>query len=494
MAEIPMGDFDPIPMGDVLTHYAKEKGDAPAVTYPEGSLTWAELESRANKLARLYREHGVVQNDLVTFALPNCLHYHMAVFAVWKLGAVPHIISPSLTRREISEIVELANPRIVLGINPNLVDGRTTLLPDFDTAGYSDAPLESKIAPYWRAMSSGGSTGRPKIIVDHNPALWGFVYPLFNFPENECVLNPGPVYHSGPMSWTTIALLQGNHLVGMRKFDPVQLLSLIEEYRVSWVQLVPTMMHRIWKLGEEERNRYDLSSLKTVLHMASHMPIWLKEKWIEWLGPERILELYGGTEALGITVISGTEWMTHKGSVGKAIAGEIRVLDDDGNECKPGEHGNVCFATPGGDEASYHYIGAQAVLIKSGWETLGDMGWKDEEGYLYLAERKADMVITGGANIYPAEVEAALVRHPGVEDAVVIGLPHEDLGQIVHAIIKPKADWQEDLDEDAMRAFLEDRLVLYKTPRTYEFVTCSLRDDAGKIRRPQLIAERTTGK
>lgn len=491
MVDIPMGEKAPIPMGDVPAHYANLKGDDICLTYPEGTLTWLELESSCNRMARGFKAYGVGQNDLVTVALPNSLFFHQVVFALWKLGAIPHIISPNLTSKEIKEIVALAEPSLCVGVEAELAGGCQSVGEHDDFSSFSADPVPACAGDHWRAMSSGGSTGRPKIIVDHNPSLWGFSYPLLNFPENACVLNPGPLYHSGPMSWTTIALCQGNHLVGMRKFEAGEVLRLIEQYQVNWVQLVPTMMHRIWNLGEVERARYDLSCLKTVLHMAAPMPVWLKEQWIDWLGAERILELYGGTEALGLTVISGEEWLAHKGSVGKPIMGTIKILDDLGNDCKPGERGNVCFEIPGEQGGSYHYIGATAMLIKPGWETLGDMGSMDEEGYLYLADRKTDMVISGGANVYPAEVEAALMEHPGVEEAVVIGLPDADLGQRVHGIIKAIDSNGGGPTEEDLRHFLQVRLVRYKTPRSYEFVDHTLRDDAGKIRRPQLIKERT---
>lgn len=492
MTEIPMGEVTPIPMGDIPAYYAARQAESACIVYPDATLTWGELERESSRLARAFEACGVVQDDLVTIALPNCIRFHVVLFALWKLGATPHIISPALTSHERREIVELAAPRVVVGIDPREAGGLTSLAADFDTSAYSDASMASKVATHWRAMSSGGSTGRPKIIVEHNPSLWGFAYPLFDFPVGGCVLNPGPLYHSGPFAWSAVALFQGNLLIGMTRFDATETLDLIDRHGVNWVQLVPTMMHRIWKLPEAERQHFSLKSLRTVLHMAAPMPVWLKEQWIAWLGPERVMELYGGTESIGITVITGGEWLAHKGSVGRPIAGEIRILNDDGSECAAGESGNVCFGVPPGSRASYHYIGARPNVIAEGWETIGDIGWMDEDGYLYLADRKADMIISGGANIYPAEVEAALMEYPGVEGAVVVGLPHEDLGQVVHAIVKPFPDWKERLDVDALRDFLTGRLVRYKTPRSYEFVEHGLRDDAGKIRRSRLATERMT--
>ena len=255
--------------------------------------------------------------------------------------------------------------------------------------------------------------------------------------------------------------------------------------------MVPTMMHRIWRLSEEIRNNFDLSSLKVVGHVASPMPVWLKEAWIDWLGKNRIYELYGGTEGTGATWIRGDDWLEHKGSVGKFIReGKVRVLNDQGHDCKPGEIGEIYLMPVDGPGSTYHYIGAEAKVAHGGWETLGDMGWLDQDGYLYLADRRTDLIISGGANIYPAEIEGALAEHPAIDTVVAIGLPDEDLGQIVHAIIYVDEKRRGRVSESDLRSFLEERLVRYKTPRTYEFVEYSLRDDAGMFLRSELRDQR----
>jgi bile acid-coenzyme A ligase len=224
--------------------------------------------------------------------------------------------------------------------------------------------------------------------------------------------------------------------------------------------------------------------------MAAPMPAWLKQAWIDWLGAERIWELYGGTEAQGSTVICGTEWLEHRGSVGRPVNCDIRILDEQGVVRPPGEVGEIFLLPAGGPGATYHYLGAEARAAGEGYESIGDFGWLDADGYLYIADRRTDLILSGGANIYPAEVEVALMEHPGVEVAVVIGLPHEDLGAVAHAIVKPQADWTEPLDQAVLSDFLSERLVRYKTPRSYEFTGASLRDDAGKVRRAQLREER----
>ena len=481
-----------ISLGQIPSYYADVLGgDAVCLTYPDGEVTWSELESQANRRARMLKEYGVKSDDFVTVSLGNGALFHEVCFALWKLGATPHVVSPRLPPAELKGILELLEPAMVVAGGSNLVPGHTSMDAGLPTDEYPDSPLPSSIAKHWKAMSSGGSTGRPKIIVDRlpsevEPSDW-----LLDMPERDCVLNPGPLYHNAPFMMAHHALFRGNHVVGMSRFDAEEALRLIEKFRPGWVMMVPTMMHRIWRLPVETRDNFDLSSLKVVGHVASPMPVWLKEVWIEWLGADRIYELYGGTEGTGATWIRGDDWLTHKGSVGKFIRGaRVRVLNDQGLDCPTGEIGEVYLMPAGGPGSTYHYVGAQAKTVDDGWETLGDMGWLDEDGYLYLADRRTDLIISGGANIYPAEVEAALAEHPSVDSAVAIGIPDDDLGQTVHAVIQIHKQRQDEVGESELRNFLSERLARYKTPRTYEFVEYSLRDDAGKVRRSELRERR----
>lgn len=297
---------------------------------------------------------------------------------------------------------------------------------------------------------------------------------------------PGPLFHNGPGVWSCQGLLYGNHVAVLPRFDAEATLAAIAEHRADVVYLVPTMMKRILRLPDDVRLSYDLSSLRIVWHLAEPCPPWLKEAWIDWLGPERIYELYAGTEAQGVTVITGTEWLEHRGSVGRPITGEFMVTDDDGTPLPPGQQGEIWIRRTA-EQPTYRYVGAEPRTLGDGWESLGDIGWFDEDGYLYLADRMADMILCGGSNVYPAEVEAAIQEHPAVRSVAVIGLPDEDKGNRVHAIVE--ADPAE-LSEAELLAFLGDRLVTYKLPRSVEFVDVPLRDDAGKVRRSALRAER----
>jgi bile acid-coenzyme A ligase len=304
--------------------------------------------------------------------------------------------------------------------------------------------------------------------------------------SEDILLQPGPLYHNGPFTSSFGGLNQGAHLVMMPRFDAEETLRLIDRWKATWIYTVPTMMSRIWRLPEAVRGPYDVSSLKTLWHLAAPCPPWLKEAFINWLGPDVIMELYAGTEAQAVTIITGAEWLEHRGSVGKVAVGEMCAFDGDGNPLRPGETGEVYMRRPAGAPASYSYRGAMPRTLPGGWESLGDIGWFDSDGYLYLADRRTDMILVGGSNVYPAEIESALDEHPLVQSSAVIGLPHEEMGNTIHAIVQPR----EGLTEDGLREHLASRLVTYKQPRSYEFVSENIRDDAGKVRRSQLREER----
>jgi bile acid-coenzyme A ligase len=276
-----------------------------------------------------------------------------------------------------------------------------------------------------------------------------------------------------------MALSTGQHMVLMSRFDPHEFLRLITDHQVNYLATVPTIMQRLLPAYRESPDSFDLSSVRRWWHLAAPCPPTIKEAWIEILGPEVVWELYGGTELQALTFISGTEWLAHRGSVGRVVSGERKVLDDDGNECHPGEVGEIYMRPRPGSAPTYRYIGSTAKSL-DGWDSLGDLGWFDDEGYLYLADRRVDMFTVGGRNVYPAEIENALSEHPAVLSALVVGVPHEDLGQVPHALVHAQTS---DLDEKSVQTFVAERLADYKVPRSVEFVDTPLRDDAGKARR-----------
>src|SRR3954453_810678 len=471
-----------------LTNLANADPHRPAITCGDESDTRSEFDASANRLARDFARRGVATGDMVTIALPNSVAWFVAVAACWKLGAIPQPVSSRLPARELDAIVELADPRIVVGVEPGTFAHRVCLPAAYDPpADLDSSPLPDAVSPAWKAPTSGGSTGRPKLIVAGDPSTLDPGQPSALLMERDgTFVLPGPLYHNGPIVWSIGALLHGNHVVVLPRFDAEETLAAIDQYGAQVVFLVPTMMKRIIRLPEDVRARYDLSTLQWVWHLAEPCPMWLKQEWIDWLGADRIIELYAGTEGQAATVITGVEWLEHRGSVGRALIGEITISPLQGNELPPGEQGEVWMRSVR-DTPSYRYVGAEARTREGGWESLGDMGWVDEDGYLYLGDRMQDMVLSGGANIYPAEVEAAMQEHPAVRSVVVIGLPDDDLGNRLHAIVEADAA---SVTDDDLRTFLADRLVRYKIPRSFEFVDEALRDDAGKVRRAQLRAER----
>ena len=480
--------MDPISLSRILSYWAQRQPDRVAISHEGESITWAELEASTNRLAREYAGLGVQANDFVTIALPNSIEFLESTFATWKLGATPQPVSAKLPKFECDQIIELGKPSLVTGVpdgdHPDVATLPVGFQPD---PNLSDEPLEERTAESFKAMTSGGSTGRPKLIVSKMPAAWNPENEHLGFGMEGCILIPGPLYHNGPFSWAVIAMFKGNAVVLTTRFDAEQTLRLIQDHRVEVVYMVPTMMQRIWNLTEDVRSSYDLSSLRVLWHLAAPCPEWLKVAFIEWLGPEVIWELYGGTEGQGSTTIRGDDWLEHRGSVGQPNpACEMKIVGEDGADLPAGEVGEVFMRPKAGPGTTYRYIGAEAKAIEGGWESIGDVGRMDEDGYLYLSDRLTDMILSGGANIYPAEVEAAIDACPGVRSSAVIGLPDEDLGNAVHAIV----DAPERVSEEALLAHLTERLVRYKIPRTLEFVDEPLRDDAGKVRRKALREER----
>jgi bile acid-coenzyme A ligase len=486
-----MSEADPAPaiisLSARVKQLAAERGERPAVTDPQRSVTWGELHWRTNRIARGLEAAGVKPGDLVTVGLPNSVDFIEACYALWKVGATPQPISWRLPAAEADAVMELAQTPILIAGDSLASDRPRYDIPALLALSEDDSDLDDRTAPIWKAPTSGGSTGRPKLILSGGPGVFNPAMPGgYRSTSEDIMLQPGPLYHNGPFTSSFGGLNQGAHLIVMARFDAEETLRLIDAHKATWIYTVPTMMSRIWRLPEAVRGGYDVSSLKTLWHLAAPCPPWLKEAFINWLGPDVIMELYAGTEAQAVTIITGAEWLEHRGSVGKVAVGEMCAFDADGDPLPAGETGEVYMRRPAGAPASYSYRGATPRTLPGGWESLGDIGWFDEDGYLYLADRRTDMILVGGSNVYPAEIESALDEHPLVQSSAVIGLPDEEMGNTVHAIVQPRPG----LTEESLREHVRERLVTYKQPRTYEFVGDNIRDDAGKVRRTALREER----
>ncbi|GAB2928481.1 AMP-binding protein [Rhodococcus aerolatus] len=475
-------------IGRVFAWLAERDPDRVAVRDEDRAITRRELDLASNRLAREYRRRGVGVDSVVTVGLPNGVEFYVACAAIWKAGGVPQPVSPRLPRPERQAVVELADPVLLLGVDPAEHPGRACLPAGFTPdPALPDTPLPDVHAASWKAPTSGGSTGRPKLVFSGTPALCDPERPTAAYvPRDAVQLVPGPLHHSAPFLFSMRGLFLGHTLVVQRRFDPVAVLAAVAQHRVTFVLLVPTMMQRIWRLGAEVRAAHDVSSLELVLHLGARCPEGLKRAWLGWLGPERVWEVYSGTESAGVCAIRGDDWLAHPGSVGRPGPGtEFAAVDPAGTVLGPGEVGELVMRRPGAPPA-YHYRGA-ARPRDDGWETLGDLGWVDEQGYVTVADRAADVVVTGGATVWPAEVEAVLDAHPAVRSSAVVGLPDDDLGERVHAVVDAAGVA---VDPDALRAWAAARLDPEKVPRTVEVVTQPLRDDAGKVRRSALRTDR----
>jgi len=469
----------------VFASHATERGEQPAVTIGSEVLTFAALDARAETMARHLITLGATVDDFVTVAEPNSFEFFVACLACWKIGAVPQPVSYRLPANELEAIVELADSAVVVGMDhaTRPFVPRGMVLPE---SGFDRLP--DAISSSWKAPTSGGSTGLPKLIVSGDPSVLseGIVGlgTVIGAAPGETTVMPGPMYHNGPFIWSWMTLLLGGKVALLPRFDAVATLDAVATHRANSIYLVPTMMQRIWKLPDDVKFSYDLSSVKRAFHLAEPCPKWLKQAWIDWIGPDNLWELYGGTEGQSFTVLDGNEWLEHPGSVGRPVMGEMKICSDAGADLASGEVGEVWMRSTERDEPTYRYIGAEPET-RDGWECLGDIGWMDDDGYLYLADRRSDMILIGGANVFPAEVEAAIGSHPKVRSSAVIGLPDAEEVVRVHAIVEADG-----LGERELIEYLAGLLVTYKLPRTVEFVDEPLRDDAGKVRRSALRAER----
>jgi bile acid-coenzyme A ligase len=447
--------------------------DALALIHGAKRWTWGQFDRRSAAWAAWLRERGVQRDDLVAFAFPNGPDFLSLAFGIYRAGATPAPLSPKLPLAERDAILALMRPSAFLDASES----------DAELLEAPSAP--APVARSWKACTSGGSTGRPKVIVDGRPAAFPEGMSFIGIPgAGGKALTAGPLYHNAPFSAAAFALWRGATVVTLDRFDAGACLETIARERIEWALMVPTMMHRIMRLPEATRRSHDLSGWRMVAHTASPMAPWLKRAWIDEFGPDHIWEAYGATEGLARTWIGGREWLERPGSVGKATGGaRFRILSADGEEMPAGVEGEIYAMPPGGPGSSYRYIGAQRRATAEGWESVGDVGRLDADGYLYLADRRADLIISGGVNVWPAEVEAALLRHPAIRSCAVVGRPDEEWGERVHAIVE--AD-DAGLDIASLREFLRPHLAREKHPRSLEIQSAPVRDDAGKARKALL--------
>jgi len=483
------------------------------------SLTFRELEVRSRALAVAWRRAGVRRGDTVGILLENHLRFLEVAWAAQRSGLYYTAVNWHLTPEEVAYIVSDSGAKVLVSSLLNLstaeaalasTGGRdATLKVLVDRAG--DAGDSGGAAEGWRGLDdliaevgdadledecegdfmlySSGTTGRPKGIrrtLTFPPMGQGVIgatgfLRLLEMQPGEVYLCPAPLYHAAPIAWSMGAQRLGSTVVVMERFDPQQALGLIERYRVTHAQFVPTMFVRMLKLSPEARAGNDLASLRAAVHAAAPCPVEVKQEMMRWWGP-RIYEYYSSTEGVGATFIGPEEWLAHPGSVGRSIYGTPHVVDDDGNELPTGEIGTVYFE--GSTPFEYHNDPEKtaSTFDRHGWGSVGDMGYLDGEGYLYLTDRKTFMIISGGVNIYPQEIENLLITHPKVLDVAVIGVPNPDLGEEVRAVIQP-VDWVEAGDEleEELAQMCRAHLAGFKCPRSFDFDPELPRQENGKL-------------
>jgi len=471
-------------------------------------VTYRQLNDRSNQGAQLFRALGLQVGDGVAIMMENHPIYYEVLWAAQRSGLRYTAISSRLTPGEVEYIVKDSGAKafvvskymapIALEVAKSLSDVTLLMADDAvapfgsfegERAKHPATPVPDE-TPGGAMLYSSGTTGRPKGVkralvggsLLEAEALTAWARDGYGMDPDTIYLSPAPLYHAAPLGWSMNVQRLGGTVVMMEKFDPEDCLRLIEKHRVTHVQFVPTHFVRMLKLPEAVRAKYDHSSLKLVFHAAAPCPVPVKEQMIAWWGP-LIHEYYAGTEGNGRTVIDSHEWLAHKGSVGRAtLPVEVKICDDDGEPLPPRSEGMVFFA--GGGKFEYHNAPEKTAdsTNKHGWTTLGDVGWLDEEGYLYLTDRKSFMIISGGVNIYPQEIENLLITHPRVADAAVVGAPDEEMGEKVVAVIQPM-DWADAGDDlrAELTAFCRANLSGVKLPRRIDFMEELPRHPTGKL-------------
>jgi long-chain acyl-CoA synthetase len=473
------------------------------------AISYRDLDELSNQGAHLFRALGLKAGDHIAFLIENRLAFMEICWAAQRSGLYYTAISRYLTQDEIAYIIRDCGAKVVItspkcaeqikGLITGAPGGPVFFMLDEPLAGFRSwdreaisqptTPIADEVAGYDMLYSSG-TTGRPKgikktfegsLITAPNPFLRILCADMCGMNADSIYLSPAPLYHAAPLRFNMMAIILGGTSVIMESFDAEEFLRLVEKHGITQSQLVPTMFVRMLKLPDEVRRGYDITSLKGAIHAAAPCPIDIKAAMIEWWGPV-LIEYYGGSEGNGITVSTSQQWLTHRGTVGRSVVGKARIVSENDEDLPPGQIGTVYFAD--GPAFSYHNDPEKTkrAYNSRGWSTLGDVGYLDEEGFLYLTDRKSYMIISGGVNIYPQETEDVLITHPSVADVAVFGVPNEEMGEEVKAVVQPN-------DMVLAGKELEDELILFcrrhlsplKCPRSIDFETELPRTPTGKL-------------
>ncbi len=498
--------------------HAENRPDRPAVILAESGdvLTYRQLDDNSAALARLLHDAGLRRGDVVAVLSDNAAQVFEVYWATQRSGLYITAVNHHLTAQEAAYIVRDSGARALIVSaalgelaadvaaqvdNPEVrlaFGGEVLGFDSYETALAKAGPRLREEPSGAVMLYSSGTTGFPKGVKPPLPdrridepgdPVVAMASHFCGIEANDIYLSPAPIYHAAPLRWCGMVQALGGTVVLAKKFDAEATLRYIEQYRVTVAQLVPTMFVRLLKLDETVRARYDLSSLRVLIHAAAPCPIDVKRAMIEWLGPI-LYEYYGSTEAHGLTFINSEQWLAHPGSVGQSVLGVLHICDDDGHELPVGATGTVYFER---DHLPFAYhndpdkTAAACHPEHRFWTTVGDLGYIDDDGYLYLTDRKSFMIISGGVNIYPQEVENALALHPAVLDVAVIGVPHPEMGEEVKALIQlaPDVSGSDALAQELIN-YVRDRIAHYKTPRSVDFVDDLPRTPTGKLAKNKL--------
>jgi bile acid-coenzyme A ligase len=460
-------------------------------------ITYAELDEAVDRAATLLAGAGVTSRSLVVVSLPDVPLHPTITYGAWRLGACVLPMSPRLPRAERERILlaTVEFPHVVtVGV---FAEGS----PDVPIASADELAVQERgtwgdvVARPAMAIGSGGTSGTPKITIDGAPGVVHVVQGAMTMPplaaamgacRGQVHLVASPLFHTNGFSGTMTYPFLGDTTVLVERFDAERILRAVAQLRINQTIVVPTVLQRL--IQAHDAHPSDLSSLTAVGYGGSSCPQWLARRWIDLIGAEHVYAGYGATEAIGKTVLRGDEWLEHPGSSGRPVSSELRILGEDGADLRPGEVGEVFMRPVGATEPMFRYLGGTyQPRVRDGFVSLGDIGWVDADGYLYIADRRTDLIISGGANVYPAEVEAVLTEHGAVADAAVVGLPDEEWGHRVHAAVElhPGANaTNEDLTE-----WCRARLAPYKRPKTIVIVDELPRTEVGKLARHELVAQ-----
>ena len=476
--------------------------------------TYPDLFGRALRATRGLHELGIGGGDRVALLLRNSLEFLEASIATVPLGASAVPINWHWRGDEIAHVLRDSGAKALVvhadlwpAIAPSVPDGIALIVVPTAEGPVEDPPTGALLWPDWLAghepwaqapetgpasiIYTSGTTGRPKGVVRAQPTesqreqAQAMLAEIFKLAPQERTVIPAPMYHTAPNVYALAAAIRGMDMTIMTNFDAEEFLRIVADHRVTVVQMVPTMFVRLLALPGQVRSRYDLSSLRWVVHAAAPCPPDVKLAMIEWLGPI-VAEYYGGTETGPVTFCTSEEWLAHPGTVGRPLErAVVKVLDADGNELPAGQSGEIYMWLDVWPDFSYAGDEEKRRSVeRDGLVSCGDIGYLDADGYLYLNDRRSDMVISGGVNIYPAEIEACLLAMPGVRDCAVFGVPDDEFGEALAAYVEPEDGAP--LSEEAVREHVRSRLAAYKTPRVVEFRDSRPREDSGKIYKRRL--------